>query len=598
MLKIGQMIKSMRESENVKRGELCRGLCTEATMCKYESGDLIPDSLFFYAIIQRLGKDPGRIYVMMSNEEADYFKWKEETARAIERKEWEKLEKLLFEREKVTTKLNEMIQGQYDFYLRALILAQKGKEVEKEMSYLKRAIENTVPEFETTDWMKLSVGADEINLILYYLYRLKENGYEIQKDLIEQIGRYMENRITDLLEKAVIYPRYVCAKRILLDGGYNKEERVREEEKALGLLKKTYRIYDLPQILRFLAEDTKALGRSEWIIYEKQGKALEEVMEESGHPYEFRLERWYDTRQKICLINEQFRLNRMQLGMTQEKASEEICAVEHYSRIESGKKKPNRKNYLELAKRLGIGWGYFGGALITDKFELYEKMTKLRVAIVRKKYDLAEELYEELEGEVDLSIAENVQLMEMMRHVMRKNNEDETMEEELVFYWKLLKKTLPEGEVIRDYSTTELELFYQIVRIYKRNGNLEKAIEIVEELSRNYRRREEKVRGDAVLLERFYAGMLNDMARYDESMEVTQRLLQESVNRQEGQIMNGLVNLISENMKGGKIASKEACAKMARQAFYLSDLYEDITNREIIRKQYEREYGDLEEWYG
>lgn len=592
MLKIGQMIKSMRESEKVKRAELCRGLCTEATMCKYESGDLIPDSLFFYVIVQRLGKDPGRIYVMMSNEEADYFKWKEETAFAIERKEWEKLEKLLEEREKETTKLNITIQEQYEFYLRALLMAQKGQTPQKELSYLKRAIECTLPEFETADWTKLTAGADEINMVLYYLYRRKENGQEVNREVLEQLGDYIEGRVTDPLEKAMIYPRYVCAKRILLGENYAVEERFREEEKALSLLKKTYRIYDLPQILIFLAEDAKELGKSEWESYEKQERALDAVMTKYGHPYELRLECWYDTRQRICVINEQLRANRLQLGISQEKLSEEVCTVEHYSRIENGRKKPSRKNYMELAKRLGIGWGYFGGSLITDKFELYEKMTKLRGAIIRKNMELAKVLYEELEEELDMTVIENTQIMGMMKHLMETMNKAELDEDDIAVYWELLKKTLPEGKVIRDYTTTEQNLYYQIVLIYEKMHMPEQAFKITEELIRNFQGQMDKGGSDAILVKRVYAGMLNNAGRYEESVDVAREALEDSLRFQNGMLLNGLVYVMAENMENGKLAPLKICAEMTQWAVHLSELYEDMANRRIIQRKYEERYGN------
>lgn len=587
MLKIGQMIKSMRESERVKRAELCRGLCTEATMCKYESGDLIPDCLFFYTVIQRLGKDPGRIYVMISSEEADYFQWKEETATAIEEKAWERLEELLEEYEKETTKINPTIQEQYETYIRALLMAQKGESTETELRYLKHAIECTIPEFETTDWSRLVAGADEINMVLYYLYRRKMNGQKVSRKVVECLGSYIEGQITDSLEKAVIYPRFVCAKRILLDTSVGIEERVREEEKALELLKKVYRIYDLPQILRFLAEDMRKLRKSEWENYERQGKALENVMEKYGHPYEFRLECWYDTRQRMYVINQQLRANRLQLGISQEKLSEDVCTVEHYSRIENGRKKPSRKNYTELAKRLGIGWGYFGGSLITDKFELYEKMTNLRGALIRKDWESANEFYEELEEELDMTVTENVQIMGMMRHIIDNKHKDEPDKSNITAYRELLTKTLPEGKVIRGYTTTEQNLIYHILIEYKKMGMYEQAFEILEEVMENCRKQTDKGGMDIILMKNLYGSMLNDVGRYEESIAIEQEALQDLLHMQCGILVGGLVYGMEENKRGGGFAPLTECMEMVRWSMQLSELYGDKENIEIMQRKYD-----------
>lgn len=587
MLKIGQMIKSMRESERVKRAELCRGLCTEATMCKYESGDLIPDCLFFYTVIQRLGKDPGRIYVMISSEEVDYFQWKEETATAIEEKAWERLEELLEEYEKETTRINPTIQEQYETYIRALLMAQKGESPETELRYLKHAIECTIPEFETTDWSRLVAGADEINMVLYYLYRRKIHGQKVSREVVERLGSYIEGRITDLLEKVVIYPRYVCAKRMLLDTEEVVDERVREEEKALEVLKKAYRIYDLPQILRFLAEDMKKLGKSEWENYEQQGKALEIVMEKYGQPYEFRLECWYDTRQRMCVINQQLRANRLQQGISQEKLSEDVCTVEHYSRIENGRKKPSRKNYKELAKRLGIGWGYFGGSLITDRFELYEKMTNLRGTILRGNWESANRIYEELEEALDMTVTENVQIMGMMRCIIENKHRKEPDESNITAYRKLLAKTLPEGKVIRDYTMTEQNLIYHIAIEYRKMGMYEQAFEIMEDAIQNCRRQADKGGTNITLVKNLYGSMLNDVGRYEESIAIEQETLQDLLHMQCGMLVGGLVYGIEENMRGKCSAPLTECMEMVRWSVQLSELYEDKENIEIMQRKYD-----------
>lgn len=75
-LQIGQMLYDIRTEMEITQEELCEGLCTVSALSKYENGTRFPDSLLFHALMQRLGKSPSRINIMVSEPEAEYYEWK------------------------------------------------------------------------------------------------------------------------------------------------------------------------------------------------------------------------------------------------------------------------------------------------------------------------------------------------------------------------------------------------------------------------------------------------------------------------------------------------------------------------------------------
>lgn len=55
----------------------------------------------------------------------------------------------------------------------------------------------------------------------------------------------------------------------------------------------------------------------------------------------------------VYLVGQVIKRTRESLGMTQEELSDGICSVETLSRIENGKRAPNRANFEALMERMG-----------------------------------------------------------------------------------------------------------------------------------------------------------------------------------------------------------------------------------------------------
>ena len=240
------------------------------------------------------------------------------------------------------------------------------------------------------------------------------------KGVFEKLERYVEKKIDDIFEKVKVYSRLVCTEILLLNEEMSVEERIWKEKQALKLLKSTREIYDMPEVLRLLICDLKKRGDETARIYEKQREALVSIMEQYGASTEFRLENWYSGNERICLMNEYLATGRKQKRLTQEELSEGVCAVETYSRIESGKRAASKKNYLKLAEKLEINVGYYWGQIVTDDYSDFLLMSEQRLAIIDGKTEEAKVLLKKLEGHLDMSEVQNRQYIDFMEIIVKK----------------------------------------------------------------------------------------------------------------------------------------------------------------------------------
>lgn len=376
------------------------------------------------------------------------------------------------------------------------------------------------------------------------------------------------------------------------------KERIQLEYQALAALQKTSEIYDMPEVLRLLIRDLQEIGASEAKRYEKQRQALVEVMEEHGFCTEFQLEIWYHVNERICIMNEYLYAGRMEKQMTQEDVSDGICAVETYSRIETGKRTASRKNYLKLAERLDMNWGYYRGQIVTDDYEDFSLMTEQRIAVYQSKLPEAEKLLEQLKQKLSLTEIENRQYVDFMHLVIEKQKENMTWEEALEEYKRILAYTISDVYHINRYLTkTELELIYNIVSIYRGKKEYKKAEVLLKSVLDNCSRSGFQVWQEIGGIKRLYAGVYADLGEYDKCIAMTQKLIGETITNQDVSLLIKLVNLIGWSVELKHTEDKTIYISAYNRAIYLCDLYELETVSQIYQTYYKKNVDASMLWY-
>lgn len=601
-VKLGDMLCHAREQWNITKEQLSNGLCSVSSLNNYENNVRTPDSLLFHYFMMRLGQAPEHYAIMLKKEEYAYYIWKERTLKTLYDQDWNKLEHLLEEKEAVEVLCNEPIQQQYFHYLKAIIAAHRDQNERDAALHLEQAARQTIP--DTADTAQLLLGTDELEILLLFFYYGTHSGYltERQQQYVSgMLRKYMENEIRDEDEQARIYPRFVCIYLHLKGEEIPLEERLMLCRKAVTLLKKTYALYDLPEVLHFFVNALKEIHSKETIYYEKQYQALLDVYEYFEIDASFRPEVFYGRKPKMYLVHEYLKIQRQFKGMTQQEVSEGICEPENYSRMENGKRTPSRNHFHALAERLEIPWGYYRGELVTDNYKAYQLRIKAHRLISKSEWEKAEEVFQKLEQMLDMTEAVNRQYIESMRTDMQSRKGEISAEKAILQFKKELELTLKENVDEADlyyYSITELAIQANIAKGMSRCGEEKQAVIRLEKLFAQLKRSdipfEFQWNGISFLLTTLSLVYFQD-GQYEKSLEAAQYECQISMKKMQADTIPFSLDAIADDLEHMGGEHGELCDKLYRDAVYISDFFE--MNVIGVKNYYEEAFCPDYKWY-
>lgn len=66
---IGEIIASIRCNKEYSRKKLCQGLCSERMLIKIENDEVDIDKFMLDMLLQRLGKSPDKLEMILTDEE-------------------------------------------------------------------------------------------------------------------------------------------------------------------------------------------------------------------------------------------------------------------------------------------------------------------------------------------------------------------------------------------------------------------------------------------------------------------------------------------------------------------------------------------------
>ncbi len=412
--KIGDVLYKVRKEKRASQDVLCLGLCTKGAFSKFEWGERRPDRLLLNAVLLRLGKNPDKMATILTAEEYAYFVWKKKVLTAVGQQDMPALKKLLEEPEAERIVVHEGLQRQFLYQMEAVVSEYEGKDPEKCIRLLEQAVDITMPGIRRGGAERYLISVEEMRLLLnlarfLILGERKDEAFPMLVDILD----YTEKHYKDYEAKVKVYPLGVKLLVPLL------MERKRELEgavlckKAVELLCWQGVLYDLAELMELYLLCSKGLPRTEEIVrYEKQLWALKEVYREfGGHGYLKENYLLSYSNQEMYLLDEVIRRSRTAKELSQEELSEDICTPETLSRIESGKRAPNTRNFRALMEKLDTGLDYYNGELDTDDFLVLEQELELERAISLKNWEEAQRILEDLKSKVDMSSPKNLQTL-------------------------------------------------------------------------------------------------------------------------------------------------------------------------------------------
>lgn len=485
-ISVGTMMRQMRKEKSISQKVLGFGLCSEAALSKYENGERMPDVLLFHCLMQRLGIAPEDFSIMMVKKEYYYYLWKDMVQKAIRKKDWEEVNKLSACKEAEDYTCNKKIQLQFYYYLQAILAEKCQNERKKALQFLKRAIEETVPDFLDGKLEDYRFSLIELQLIALYFYKgtlIGEVGQEKAYFNFKTLLYYTEHRILDEREKVRVLPGIVgmminaCREFIV------KEERIALEAGTLDLLKRGRILCHLPEIARLYIQDLKITGVKQINKYETQYGDWSRILDIDFFNMSFQPEDLFDSRPNIYLVSEYLYSYRSINEMTQDQVSDGICTTETYSRLETGKRFPQSVEYMALLERLGISWGYFKGEIETTDYHYFELRQRQRQFIIARKWKEAAYILEKMKFGIDMQDIGNNQYINMMSNLIEFETGKITIEQFYERDMELLKLTVSKERIEKAklyyFTNTEIELCNHIANILEKLGEPESAMKLL-----------------------------------------------------------------------------------------------------------------------
>ncbi len=598
---IGKMMYILRTEKKISQEELCRGVCSVATLSRLETGERRPDILIFNALLQRLGKSADYINTELTMEEFEYFVKRRNIEIALSTKDFEQAEKDLQEFEKELLKKGIPMQRQDIYRIHALLYIYKEDYYEMAEKYIHKALLETLVEFDRlrtsssylADNMWLSEA--ELQLLLLYIY-VRERVGEEETLLLEGILGYIRLKITDekaqnkALAQALHIQAYLYKKQKLWEKCYKCCEAVIDAEVKNGTIAILYQALELEMLC---LQNGIIIQNGE--LRRKEYQCLKEVIEEYGENIDLDNYAFFQSNgsQEKGLIDEVIRFSRLREGYSQEELSEGICSSETISRVELGKNSLTIKKFYAIMEKLGLGIGYYNTEFVVEKFETLQKVNKLNQFNFLRKYDEAEQILKEIEKEIDIEV--NRQQIETYYVVFDYRQGRISLEEAMERTEELLqlsmKKINEKYEMPCFLSSIEISLLNQVAVYYWEVGKLDKTIEVLkllyEYLNQSKVNAPERSKKYFLVITNL-AALIEETGDLESSIRYAGEALVESIRYNNGIRMGK--NVATKAYAQEKMSDSE-CINNYRNAYYLSGLLGDFRSQDKVRHHVQVKFG-------
>ena len=402
---LGEMLRRFRMEKGLEAKQVCEGLCSTAMMSSFEKGERVPDTLLFEYMMERMGVSPELFSMMISKEELAYYEWRNQVRETITYGEWEKLEQLLTSSIVWEKYCSNDIEQQFFLYVSA-ICCGINKKYHEAGTMLEKAASKTIPNMDKIVHEKILLSDMELHIVMLHLYYgVKSGDLPLDRGLkdFESLESYVYNRGMESTKQAKSYSKLICMGLDIFQQDMTEDLQRTICEKAIELLKESLTFYDITTLLERYIYLLKKHNCPEVNFYLKQYEVFKDILETEKMDVSFHPEQFVSSMPKYYMLHEYLSSHRINHKLTQEEVSESICEPETYSRVESGKRKPSRKNFHAMAQKLDINWCYYRGELDTADLEMFELRTRQRVANIKGRRQECLDILAEMEKRLDKS---------------------------------------------------------------------------------------------------------------------------------------------------------------------------------------------------
>lgn len=585
---IGAIIATLRYEKKCSRRKLCQGLCSTQMMIKIENDETEVDKFMLDMLLQRLGKSPDKLEVILSDEEYEKIYTRDYIEELIWKNEKEEAEDLLKKYEERYAK-DSNVQKMFVLRTKAYICRNLERDIKKVEDYIWQAIVMTLP------------GINSIN-IKNYLFSVTEmeNMLELGRCLIEQertgeaeellavCQEYIDINFTDEVEYAKLNSKssWLLACIYVKKGAYLQAYQVCE--KAMSWLRKYGILYFMLPLLEKLFYCSEKLGidsnRNKWKIYYDIVRQLYEDYGESWYCQDSLFHNCYQT--SYHLASEFIRQERHAQELTQEKLIEGVYETpENLSRVENGRATPTRKKFERLMGKLGFERGKYCGTVIVDEFKVLQQKYELDILIGTGKYEEAQEKFNFLYYALDRKKKVNAMALDIYQILIDVGTEKLDAKNA----YENLNSILEDGFLLRNGKLYRAPFHHELLALnmmcscLKRIGKWEEAGFVYKEVIRVVETSKVDVKYQNVIM----SLVLANSNLFDTDINGCNEGISYELACGKGKMI--YMHLAAQI---GLLENRDDDCKIAYTAYYLSDLFLRGTNRQQIKKYYEETYGE------
>lgn len=602
---LGVMLFKEREKVGETQKDIAEGIISISDLCRVERGKMEVDYFTLQALFERLGKSIDKLELAVSVSEYEFIAYRTKIERSIAEWDYARLAKQMTEYEAYVDK-KRPIHRQYMAALHAMAWYVKERDYARCLRGMEQALACTLQD----DWrQKVSSGqrlcSQEIWLILavtYCQWKLGDtDGLSAQ---LEQLGSCILRYYTDAEEQVKVYPH--CA--WFLGRLYLEQGRVEEAyiicKKGKEFLTQNGSLSPLWEILELEEACLEKMDRQEELLWcRKYQEAVAFLYEAAGARLESNMMAAFmkgSFQGEFLITNELVRDLREAKGLSQEELCENICAQETLSRIERGKRSPNKKKLYQMLKKMGMERENYYGFIEADDYELYEKVRRFNRCFPADRQEEAARLMDEIEKRVDVTKTANKQFIEM-EHVFGRVRRGEICREQANRkLWELLCLTMPPADsdkmVYRVPSRTECMLWNMIAINLRNDDRVKEAIYIYDQWMACYRRSKVLMQHHAVpgmLLYINYTGFLEVCNELERAEEIGKEGLNHCLACCRGDVTGDI--LANMSLIYGKKGLPEVEEQYLRHGYHLVCLFHRKNILGILEEAYrEKFYGNID----
>lgn len=477
---IGKIILEERERAGIMQSELCKGVCSAATLSRLEWSEQNIGQWGIDVFLQRLGKSQDKFWTIVHIGDYELMELRRKLWNYILHKDYEKAEKEIKKYQKCAGK--ETMHEQFWKKCQGLIKGKRDNDWKGALQSFEETIRATLPDFSIKKIRNTLMGRDEMQIVLlmveaYQSIGEEETARQMTKDLIENIkGKHWDEE-----ELAKIYPKAVKVYNEFLKKENQYEQVIALSQEATEMLIENGIIFLLKELLQDVVwgmeccqkvEERRFTIREEmeYKQLKKQIQVLKEVWEEYGNLPEDSMLYCTNVQKDVSVSNEIMAKCRKLCNLSQEKASEDVCMVEQYSRIETGKCSPLEKSYRALMEKMNQAQERNRFFINAQEYSIHEKMRKIELKINGRETRRASTEWKMVRKEITNDSLNNQQYIARYDALMRHYNG----ETELLEYAKELEQalhiTMPEFESVDitkwPLSRNEIILLTSIANAY------------------------------------------------------------------------------------------------------------------------------------